>query len=351
VARPLAAGLRALGALAGKDRTGAPSSRPVGAGTLRSPPSRSDGPIFLGADEPLLSQASVNSSDLAIVLASALLHAGWSMAIKSSRDSLVFNMLQAVVTALVGVGLLLVVDLTTLPTGFWQILAATGVAHALYFYWLSRALAEGDISLVYPIARSTPAFLPLIAVPLFGESISVAGGLGIAIVVAGIWLMNLQRGFTWRGLGEPGLVFAYLTLLTTVAYSLTDARAMVLLDSAAWTSVIPRPIFYLFMLHLASTFLFVPLVLMRKSPATIANVARNEWRKIAFAIVIGIAGYSLILQALRTSPASYVVAVRQSSVFFVLALGFIGLGERPSGPRLLGATFTVAGVALIAVSR
>jgi drug/metabolite transporter (DMT)-like permease len=293
----------------------------------------------------------VDLSDLAIVLVSALLHAGWSMAIKSSSDSLVFNMLQAVVTGAVGLGLLGAVDLSTLPAGFWQILGATGIAHALYFYWLSRALTEGDISLVYPIARSTPAFLPLLAVPLFGESITLGGGFGIAIVVAGIWLMNLQRGFQWRGFKQPGLIYAYLTLMTTVAYSLTDSRAMVLLDGAAWTSAIPRPIFYLFMLHLASTILFVPLVLMRASPAAIAKVARTEWPKIALAIVIGIAGYSLILQALRTSPASYVVAVRQSSVFFVLALGVIRLGERPSGPRVLGATFTVAGVALIAVSR
>ena len=42
---------------------------------------------------------------------------------------------------------------------------------------MSRAYQHGDLTLVYPITRSTPAFLPLIAVPLIGESISVGGAI------------------------------------------------------------------------------------------------------------------------------------------------------------------------------
>jgi drug/metabolite transporter (DMT)-like permease len=293
----------------------------------------------------------VDPFDLAIVLVSALLHACWSVAIKTSRDSLAFNLLQAALAALVALGLLATVDLGSLSPDFWRLLAMTGVAHALYLYWLSRALSEGDISLVYPIARSTPAFLPIVAVPLLGESISLVGGLGIAVVVAGIWLVNLQPGFRWRGWSEPGLVFAFLTLATTVAYGVTDARAMILLDGAAWTSPVPRPIFFFFLLHLAAIVLLLPLVLRRAgSAARVAEVSRGEWRNVLLALAIGVAGYSLILQALRTAPASYVVAARQSSVFFVLLFGVVRLGERPSGPRLLGATLTVAGVGLIAVA-
>ena len=40
---------------------------------------------------------------------------------------------------------------------------------------MSRAYEHGDLSLVYPIARSTPAFLPLVAVPLFGEVLHPLG--------------------------------------------------------------------------------------------------------------------------------------------------------------------------------
>jgi uncharacterized membrane protein len=60
--------------------------------------------------------------------------------------------------------------------------------------------------------------------------------------------------------------------------------------------------------------------------------------------------YSLILRALETSPVSYVVAVRQSSVLFAVALSALWLRERPGRPRVLGAVATVLGVALIAFS-
>lgn len=295
--------------------------------------------------------APVDPIDLSIVLGSALLHAGWSVAMKGSRNALVFNLMQTIVISGIALGVLATFDLGSLPGGFWPLLAETSVAHALYLYWLARALSDGDISLVYPIARSTPAFLPLIAVPLLGESISLFGAIGIVVVVAGIWLVNLHPGFQWRGLGAPGVGFALLTLGTTVAYSILDARTMVLLDGTPWTSPLPRPIFFFLMFYLASAVLFVPLVLLRTPRSEIASVVRAEWRQALFALVIGVAGYSLILQALRTAPVSYVVAVRQSSVFFVLVLGFVRLGERPGLPRVLGAGLTVAGVVLIGMAK
>ena len=49
-----------------------------------------------------------------------------------------------------------------------------------------------------------------------------------------------------------------------------------------------------------------------------------------------------------TAPASYVVAVRQTSVLFAVVLGVAVLRERPGRPRVVGAAATVLGVALIA---
>jgi drug/metabolite transporter (DMT)-like permease len=67
-------------------------------------------------------------------------------------------------------------------------------------------------------------------------------------------------------------------------------------------------------------------------------------------LAAGVVGYGLVLQAFRTAPASYVVAVRQLSVLFATAIAVRFLGERPSRRRLVGAAATVVGVALIAVA-
>jgi uncharacterized membrane protein len=68
-------------------------------------------------------------------------------------------------------------------------------------------------------------------------------------------------------------------------------------------------------------------------------------------MAISLASYSLVLEVLRTAQASYVVAVRQSSVLFAVALSWVWLGERPSRARVLGSVVIFAGVALVGLSR
>jgi uncharacterized membrane protein len=132
----------------------------------------------------------VTSTVLALVLISAFLHAAWSASIKGSRSPLAFNVTQTLVTLpFAGLGLLSV-DRETFSPQLMACAVGTGVSHGLYLYWLSRALARADLTLAYPIIRSTPALLPLLAVPFLGEIPSPLGALGIGVVVSGIWLVH-----------------------------------------------------------------------------------------------------------------------------------------------------------------
>jgi drug/metabolite transporter (DMT)-like permease len=292
--------------------------------------------------------------ELAIVLLSAVLHAVWSVSIKASGDPQAFNVLQVVPQALIALAVLPALDLAALPAAVWWLLLGTSAAHGLYLYWMCRAYEEADLTLVYPIVRSTPAFLPLVAVPLLDESLSAVGGLGIAVVVSGIWLVHSGAGGRQAGRGPGSLLgrgslFAYLTLATTVAYSLFDKGAMAQLHDLAWSARVPRALAYYLLLELGCAFLFVPLAWRRLAAGALARTARLEWRSVVAACAFTIAGYALILQAMRTAPASYVVAVRQTSVLFAVVLGAVWLRERPTRPRVLGSAATVAGVALVAL--
>jgi drug/metabolite transporter (DMT)-like permease len=291
----------------------------------------------------------VTSFELLLVLASALLHAIWSAWIKGSRNPLAFNLLQAFLSVIAALAILPLFELDEIPTAVWKLTAVTGIAHGLYFYFMSRAYQEADLSLVYPIIRSTPAFLPLIAVPLLGESISPWGALGIAILVAGIWLIHADRSLELRKLRSRGIRFAYLTLATTVAYSLLDKQAMVHFSEATWTGPLPRTVVYFFMLSTANTVVFAPLALCRVPWATLCEAARCDGTRAMAALAGSLLSYSLILQAFQTAPASYVVAVRQLSVLFAMIFAIGWLRERPDRRRIIGATATVVGVALISL--
>lgn len=293
----------------------------------------------------------MTATALLLVLSSAVLHAGWSAVIKSSRDPLCFNLLQLATQAVILAAILPWLDLARVPSSAWRFLAATSIAHAGYFYWMSRAYEHGDLTLVYPIARSTPAFLPVLAVLLLGDSISPAGAAGIAVVVGGMWLVQIGTdGLRWRSLAASGTRYAYLTLAATVAYSLCDKGAMTVLSQAPWTSPVPRSVFYCLTISCTSAVAFAPLAIRRRTARTILALVRTEGARAAAASVASLIGYSLTLEALRWAPVSYVVAVRQTSVLFALLLGVLWLGERPERPRLLGACATVLGVMLIALA-
>ena len=283
---------------------------------------------------------------LALVLSSAFLHAAWSASIKGSANPLAFNVTQTAISVpLCALGLLFV-DLGDLSGRVWVCLLATSLAHGLYFYWLSRALEHADLTLAYPIVRSTPALLPLLAIPLLGEIPSGLGALGIAVVVGGVWAVY-GGGLSWRSLGSPELRFAWLTLLSTVGYSLSDKVAMSELAGDTWRGPLPAALAWFCLLSLGCTPLFLALAARRVPLRELRSSLRRDFARAAAAFAGSLAGYALILQAFRTAPASYVVAVRQTSVLFAVAIGIVLLRERPDRQRLLGAFATVAGVALI----
>lgn len=296
---------------------------------------------------------------LGLVLMSALIHALWSFSIKGSRDPLAFNVVQTIPLTLAFVATLFFVDLGSLPARFYWLLAVTGVAHGVYLYGLSLALTGGDLSLVYPIARSTPAFLPLIAVPFAGERLTLGGAIGIATVVLGMWGVQFggtgdrgrpDVGTLWQRLTARHFRYAYLALAATVAYGLLDKALMLELAGGALPGPIPAAVFCFFALWLTCSLFFVPAALLRMQAGSLRQTLRTEWKRALGAAAISVIGYSLILKAFETAPASYVVAVRQASVLFVLGLSIAFLGERPGRLRILGALATVVGVVLVAIA-
>jgi drug/metabolite transporter (DMT)-like permease len=292
---------------------------------------------------------------LAMVLVSAAIHAVWSVSIKGSHNPLAFNLVQAIPICAVFVPIAWTLDPSGLSARFFWILAAAGLAHAIYLYGLSRAFEEGDITLVYPIARSTPAFMPLVAAPLLGERISLWGAVGIATVVVGMWAVQLGRSpgsqatrrFGGGVLGDPGLRLALVALVATVGYGLTDKAMMDELSQHAAERALPASLLAFFLIWGACAVFFVPMALVRLQPGVFLATLRADWLRALLASTISVAGYGLILEALGQAEVSYVVAVRQSSVLFVLVLGVVFLHERPGWMRVAGAVATVAGVALI----
>lgn len=288
----------------------------------------------------------MSATVLALVLVSALLHAAWSASIKGSASPLAFTLAQHLLLLPLATGGVASIAGELLTPRLLACAAGTAIAHGLYGYWLSLALERADLTLAYPIVRSTPALLPLLAVPVLGETPSPLGAAGIAVVVSGMWLVH-GTGLSLRALGAPTLRYAWLTLLATVGYSLSDKAAMEALAGGTYRGWLPPPLAWYCVISVVSSVVFLPLALRRIRVAELQHALRGEGWRAAAAVGVSLVGYGLILAAFERAPASYVVAVRQSSVLFAAWMGVAFLGERPDRARLTGAVATVVGVGLI----
>jgi len=286
----------------------------------------------------------VSGPALALVVCAAALHATWNALAKRAENQFAFlwSSVSLATVLLLPLGLLWLPAERDPAAGLPFVAASIGI-HALYFWALGRSYRYGDFSRVYPMARGLGvALVPLIALPLFGESLSWLGSLGIGLVVLGIvWLSRspaATRGSTGAGVGA-GTLWAVVTGLTIASYSLVDKAGVARLH--------PMP--YIALMGLGLSAILSPIVLANR-PALVTEW-RLRWRTILVASAMNLTSYLLVLFAFRLSKVGYVVASRELSILFSAFIGSVWLGERRLGPRLAGASVVLAGVICVAAAR
>lgn len=297
---------------------------------------------------PRAKPAAVTGQEVSWVLASALLHALWNMVAKGSQKPLAFLCLLTSFTALATLPALAFIPYAEIPAELAWLTLASALAHGASFVTLARAYEAGDLSLVYPISRSTPLVVPLLAVPVLGEQLSVSGAAGIALAVLGLWLVQTGGSVQLAAFKQKAALWAYLMLLLTALFSLIDKRAMSLLAQLPWHSPVPATSVFYGLFTAGSALIALPFALREIGARQLLFEARTRGGTIGVAAVLTWLSYILILEVLKTAPVSYVVAVRQVSVIFAVGMAMVSLGERPGLGRVLGALCSVLGVVLIA---
>ena len=291
----------------------------------------------------------LNLLAVSLLLASAILHATWNLCLKRRRDKLAFTWFLMLSSAAFCTPILVAIyclgQLHVPSTGLFYLLLSSALV-AIYFVVLSRAYEAGDLSLIYPLSRGlAPVFTLAWSVLLLGERPSVLGLAGIALVVVGAYVLHL-RSLSRAGLLEPFRALrsrpSRLAILTAILISL-----FCVVDKAGVSLV--EPLTYVSLAFYARSALLGSYVLKARW-----GHVREAWREGRRALAVaGLAtplNYILALVALRLTYASYMVAIRQSSVVFGVLMGSILLGEAHGRPRLVGSLLILAGVSLVSLA-
>ncbi len=224
-----------------------------------------------------------------------------------------------------------------------------------YLASLSQAYTSGEISYVYPIARSAPGLIPIFAVLILHEKISWQGILGISCTLVSVYMFIQPEGLytlpkLLEYLKKPEAIWSFSTLGTIIVYSIVDKKGMSEFYNQVGGSDIVNAVVYLLAESLLSAGLYVGYVFYRFPWREIVTIGQHSGVQIFISTLLKISSYSLILYALMTESVSYISAIRQFSVIFVVLLGGFNLGESQLKLRLIAGATMVIGIFLLATS-
>ncbi|MHB1843640.1 MAG: EamA family transporter [Deltaproteobacteria bacterium] len=272
-----------------------------------------------------------------LMLLSAALHAGWNFALRRHGDAQAATLL--VVMGSLACALcawpLLPSPAGTLARSLpWGLCA--GLAEALYFATLGRALQIGPLGAVYAISRGVSLLLLWPASHwLLGEPIGPRSLLAVALLLFGLWLLAPSgRG---RATSRAGYGWATLCALFVVANHL-------LYKTALARGGAPEP---LYVIALATALPMLALTLGRGRFTRLGRALRHSPPLIGFGSVAVAASFLIALHVLLGHGAAWMMTLRNSSIGFAQLLGWTLLGERPRPLAVGGVGLVFAGALLL----
>jgi drug/metabolite transporter (DMT)-like permease len=221
----------------------------------------------------------------------------------------------------------------------WFATAASALTHVFYALALQKAYREADFSVVYPVARgSGPMLSVVVAILLLGERPSLLGGLSVAAILLGVFVLagaaRLWRGGLYAEKRRLGVLWGLATGAFIASYTVLDGWAIKTLGMV--------PILFYASGLVIRTLLQAPFALRRM------DNLRREWRARRAAIVtVGLlspTAYCLVLFAVQHAPISYVAPVREISMLVGTFIGASLLREELKPSQIAGTAIMLAGV-------
>jgi drug/metabolite transporter (DMT)-like permease len=296
-----------------------------------------------------------------LIIISAFMHAFWNLIGKRQQASLAFFTISSATLVLLTSPLLILYhrSLPAVPPSVWLLLAATGMAQAVYFLGLTAAYRQGDISLVYPLARAVPILMVVAASFALGkgDTISPLGLTGMILIVLGCFILPLPsfRRLQLRHYLKYTYLMVLVTAVGTAAYTLIDDEALRQLRQSPAIALTDTEVTLLFIaLQVASTAVMMGLAsfLFARERERFKQLMERRALLLSAALtgVVIMSTYGLVLASMAyVTNVSYVAAFRQLSIPIGAIFGLTLLKEPRYPPKLLGILIISTGLLLVGI--
>jgi drug/metabolite transporter (DMT)-like permease len=279
---------------------------------------------------------------LVLVLTAAVCHASWNFLAKRVHGGAelvwLYSTLSSVLYLPLAVWIFWQADSFTLQQ--WAFIAGSSVLHLFYFVLLQAGYRHGDLSLVYPTARSMgPLVAMVLAAIALSEYPTVQGAIGAAIIIGGVFALT-GGGRRAGGNATTSLLFGLGVGLLIGSYTTWDAYAVAAL-------AVP-PLLMDYGANLGRGLLLWPTAIRRRK--LIVDHWRNHRVEVIGIAILSPLAYILVLYAMSFTPVAYVAPLREVSVLLAVLAGSLLLNEGHLRFRLFWAAVILVGVVTLATS-
>lgn len=267
------------------------------------------------------------------VIGAAFLHASWNALVKVGNEQ--YGAMLVLTGVQGALGLLVALSLPLPPLNIWPWLIASGVFHAGYKLFLIYAYEHGDLSRVYPIARGAAPLIVLAVGAIVLADVLTSQEV-LAILVLGLGIILMARSALRAKENRKLIPFALGSAAMTAGYSLVDGMgARALGDAVTYVA-------WLFIMDFA---FMVPITALTRGTRGIPR-QRRTWLFGSVGGALSYGAYAVVVWAMTQAPIALVTALRETSIFFAVLIGWLVFGEAMTRSKALAAVLIVSGVIL-----
>ena len=266
-----------------------------------------------------------------IVIFATFMHAVWNGMVKNHPDKAVA--VSAIVFGHIPLAIIAIIFLPAPSIDCIPYIVASAIVHQGYQWYLLSAYQIGDLTKVYPIARG---FGPLVATLV---SILILSLVLKSLIILSILLICF--GIMILGLGDKenkNFKVLQLSLFTGFfigLYSLVDGYG---------ARVSLSPVVYMSWSFILSAALF-PIVLKIKNHNNIFQNVFNSGKQVFWVGgTLSYIIYTIVVWAFTKAPIPMVGALRESSIFFSIFIGYFFLKEKITTKKIFSIILILAGV-------
>ncbi len=277
---------------------------------------------------------------VALVLASAFMHALWNALLKRMKDPENASFAILVVCAVSSLALTIAAWPPLPPPKSIAWCIASGLFEAGYFVTLARALSRAPLGPVYTVVRGGALVVVWpVALLFLHEELTVGVGAGVVLVLLGLaatGFADAQRDTT-KGALARNLGWAAVSAVFVAGYHLSYKMAL-----AAGGAP-----FIVVSISLGAAAVVNALRLDRDRIAKAKQAFRDAPGTVIVAGILGNVGFAVFLLAMSKSGAGVVITLRNTSILFAQVFAAIQ-GDRPKPLGVLGALAVTGGAFFLA---